>query len=157
MAIKRPLTINTTTGDLERIGGGDTVKDSNSIDATNNTGSSIPIVTPVYQTGTADEVEECDASAVVTARCIGLTAEAIADASTGVVQTSGLISALTGEWDAVTGDIGGLVPGARYWLDTLSGELTQTPPSADGEVIAPIGTAKSTTEFVIDIDRLIVL
>lgn len=159
MAVQRPVYINTTTGELTRFAATDTVFEVDYVVSTNNTGSPLVIGTPVFQTGTADEVDRADADALATARVLGLVADvSIADTASGNVQTDGRLSATTGQWDAVTGQVGGLTPGARYYVSAATpGMLTTTPPTADGHVIAPVGTAKSTTEFEISVGTRIVL
>lgn len=159
MAIQRPVFINTTTGELQRFGATDTIFEVDYLVSTNNTGAPLVIGTPVYQSGTADEVGLADADALATAKVIGLVADvSIADTASGNVQTDGRLSATTGQWDVVTGQVGGLTPGAKYYLSAgTPGQMTVTPPSADGNVIAPLGTAKSPTEFEITIGTRIVL
>lgn len=159
MAIERPLKINLTTGEIERFGPNDFVNEVDFVTVNNETGSPLVIGTPVYQTATANEVERADADALATAKVLGLVADvSIADAASGNVLTDGRITATTGQWDAVTGQVGGLTPGAKYYLSAgTAGQMSTTPPSADGHVVAPLGTAKSTTEFEVSIGTRIVL
>lgn len=159
MPLQRPLKIDTTTGEITRFGPNDFINEVDFVTVTNNTGGALVKGTPVYVTTTADEVEKAQANALATARVLGLVADdSIADAATGAVLTDGRLSATTGQWDAVTGETGGLTPGAKYYLSaTTAGMLTQTPPTADGHVIAPILTAKSATEAEISIGTRIVL
>lgn len=158
MAVIRPLYINTTTGELTRAGVGDQVFDSNFLTVTNPGVSPIPPGTPVKCIG-ASQVGEAQADSLANAKVIALTTETIADSGgTGVAQTDGRITLTTGEWDAVTGQVGGLTFGAKYYLDPASpGMMTTTPPSVDGQVLAPLGSAKSTTLFEITIGTRIVL
>lgn len=58
----------------------------------------------------------------------------------------------------VTGDAGGLAFGAVYYLDpTIAGRLTDTAPTSSGQYVVRVGTAKSTTELMVDIEARILL
>lgn len=159
MTIERPLKINLTTGEIERFGPNDFVSEVDFVTVNNETGSPLVIGTPVYQTAVANEVERADADALATAKVLGLVADvSIADGASGAVLTDGRISATTGQWDAVTGQVGGLTAGSRYYLSAgTAGQMSTTVPSADGHVVAPLGTAKSTTEFEVSIGNRVVL
>lgn len=160
MAVIRPVFIDTTTGELTRAASTDSL--ANEVDflsVQNETGGALVIGTPVYFTGTANEVDKAGAGALATARVAGLVADvSIADTAAGSVLSNGRLTATTGQWDAVTGDTGGLTPGAKYYLEPgTAGMLTTTPPSTDGQVIAPVGQAVSSTVLSIDVDRIVVL
>ena len=49
----------------------------------------------------------------------------------------------------------GLTPGARYFLDTVAGGITTTPPSADEAAVVQVGYAKSATELHVDIEVIV--
>lgn len=159
MAVRRPVYIDTTTGELTRFSPTDTVNEVDYVNITNNTGGSLVIGTPVYASATADEAEKADADALATAKVLGLVADvSIADTAQGNVLTDGRLIATTGQWDAVTGQVGGLTPGAKYYLSAgTAGQMSTTAPTADGHVVAPLGTAKSTTEFEVSIGTRVVL
>lgn len=53
---------------------------------------------------------------------------------------AGPLTLTTAQWDARTGDSGGLVTDQSYFLDT-GGNLTSTPPTASGTYVALVGTA----------------
>jgi hypothetical protein len=58
---------------------------------------------------------------------MGIVAAVIADEVS--VETSGMVTLTTDQWDAVTGGKGGLIPGTAYYLSTTQpGHLTDTPP-----------------------------
>lgn len=60
----------------------------------------------------------------------------------------------------LTGTITGLstlTPGARYYLDTTAGAVTDTPLTGSGNVSQYIGTAISTTEIAFDPDEPITI
>lgn len=113
---------------------------------------------PVYTSG-AGEVDLARANALSTAQILGLVKDAtINDVESGKIQTDGVLMATTGEWDAVTGDSGGLTPGADYFLSpTTAGMLTTTPPSTIGQFVTFVGRALSTTELEISHERPIEL
>jgi hypothetical protein len=80
-----------------------------------------------------------------------VTDAAIAPAAQGNAQHSGLIALTTAQWDAVTGQVGGLTPGATYYLDSVTAghmlaiaDLNNLP---SGSLICPLGEAWSTTEL----------
>lgn len=151
--IVRPLVVNTATGQIERAASTDTVLTPAQSLVTNANAGALVIGTPVYQTAVGGAVNKAQANAANTAKVMGLVQDpSIAAAGSGYVLTDGILTATTAQWDAVTGETGGLTPGARYYLSaSTAGMLTQTPPSVDGEFIAPVGTAKSATEFEITI------
>ena len=164
MAAQRPVYFDPTTGELTRFSTTDIF--ANEVDFLTVTNpaaeaagaNDIPPGTPIYCSG-ADEVAESQANALSTAKAIALAAETIPeDSGVGQAQTDGRLTLTTGEWDAVTGDTGGLTPGARYYVSpTTAGMLTTTAPSTDGQVVVPIGSAKSATIMEISFGTRIVL
>lgn len=157
MVLRKPLVLN--NGQTEQLQPGDLL-DVDHLDVknrTNNSGSAIPKATPVYSSS-ATEIEEAQADAQGTIRVMGLTVEAIADTASGGVGVDGIVTATTGEWDAVTGETGGLTPGANYFLSAASpGMLTQTAPTTPGAFVVRVGYALSATEFEIEIGQPIKL
>jgi hypothetical protein len=75
----------------------------------------------------------------------------------GKVKTSGELIGTHEQWAVVTGATGGLVPNANYFLDIISGRLTLSPPTEEGQAICLLGRALSTTSFLIRIERPISL
>lgn len=55
--------------------------------------------------------------------------------------------------DGAVAGLSSLTPGADYFLSTTGGAVTATAPSATGNVIQPIGFAKSATEIVYEYHR----
>ncbi len=55
----------------------------------------------------------------------------------------GLVTLTTAQWDARTGDTGGLTVGADYWLSSTTGGLTKTKPTSG--LIQHIGRGESNT------------
>jgi hypothetical protein len=67
--------------------------------------------------------------------------------------SSGPVSATTAQWDAVTGQSGGLTPGAAYYLSpTVPGRITPIPPTDDAQYIVYVGTADSATVLSVSVD-----
>jgi hypothetical protein len=60
----------------------------------------------------------------------------------------GPVTLTTGQWDLITGDVGGLVAGAAYFLSPASG-MTTTPPSSSGQLVAKVGRAIDSGTFVV--------
>lgn len=126
---------------------------------TNANAGNIVKCTPVYKNAVADEVDKARANAAATAVVYGLVYDTtIATTAQGQIATDGPLVATTTEWDAVTGQTGGLTPGALYFLDpATAGKLTTSAPSTTGQLIVPVGQATSTTELEISIELPILL
>lgn len=157
---KKPLCIY--DGQIQQLQAGDTLDASAAevdvIEMTNGEASSIVIGAPVYVSA-ASTVMKAQADASGTVDVLGLVAETtIASAASGSIQTDGVLAATTAQWDAVTGGLGGLTAGAKYYLDPdTAGMLTTTAPTTVGDFVAPIGKALSTTEFEITIGSTVKL
>lgn len=154
MAKKKPLVI--TNGQIERLQAGDRLDLANSATKTNNSGATINIASPLYISG--NDVELAQANAQSTVRVAGLAEATTANGNNIEVVADGVFTATTGEWDAVTGETGGLTAGADYFLDPdNAGQLTQTAPDASGEFVVRVGHALSDTEMEIEIAQPIKL
>jgi len=77
--------------------------------------------------------------------------DAIVPGATGRVQTDGPMEQPQAEWAVATGIPGSLAADAVYYL-APGGSMQPWAPDAEGDVVAPVGRATSSTEFVIDID-----
>ena len=113
---------------------------------------------PVYTTG-------ADTFALATAGGIGSQANvvgvikdtSIAFNAVGNVQVNGVLTATTGQWNAITGG-GGLTSGSVFYLDpTTPGHITSTVPSTGGQYVVQVGVALSTTELDIQIGPPVLL
>jgi hypothetical protein len=156
MAKKKPLVL--TNGQIEQLQSGDQIDLRNSVSRANDNAGAITIGQPVYATsGTNVDLAQADAQGTV--RIKGLVADvSIAAAASGDIIVDGILEATTGQWDAVTGDTGGLTPGSNYFLAAGSaGGLTTTAPSGAGEFVVRVGHALSSTEFEIEIQQPIKL
>lgn len=158
MAARKPLVI--VSGQIQQLQSGDTLAnvESGIVSLTNDNAGSIVIGAPVYSSSTAS-VDVAQADAIGTADVIGLVADtSIASAAAGNIQTNGILTATTGQWDTITGDAGGLTFNTTYFLDPDNvGKLTDTAPSLDGDVVTRVGKALSTTQMKIDIQPPILL
>lgn len=117
---------------------------------TKTANGALPLATPVrFQLGNATPAQ---ADNVLRTRVRGLVLFAAADNDPVEVQVDGIFEAATGDWDAVTGQTGGLTEGETYYLDQdTAGKLTVNAPVAYGDFVAPVGTALSSTELDIEI------
>lgn len=116
---------------------------------TNNEVATTAQCSAVYTDGNGS-FKKAVANAAGTSLAIGLVFADISAAGSGVVVTSGEIAGTTGQWDAVTGQTGGLTSGALYFLDnTTAGKITSTAPSSG--YIVPIGQALSVTKMLVRI------
>lgn len=123
---------------------------------TNGEASAIAIGRAVYVSA-ADTVRLAMANAVGTTVAVGIvSATSISAAASGAIAFSGVVSATTGQWDAVTGQTGGLTFGATYYLDNATaGKITSTAP-ASGFVVK-MGVAMGTTKLALNIGPVIQL
>lgn len=160
MASRKPLVI--VNGRIRQIAAGDTldvsVNEVDSVQQVNDNAGAIVIGTPVYTSGSGS-VDKAKADALATVEVLGLVRDAsIAATVSGNIQTDGVLSATTGQWDAITGQTGGLTVGAVYFLSAASaGQLTVTAPSAVGHFVARVGKAISETELEITIEQSVEL
>lgn len=116
----------------------------------NDDASAIVIGQPVYQTSTG-HVDLSVGVDLTHATVIGLVAAtSIANGANGAVQETGILTAATSQWDAVTGQSGGLTPDAVYYVSTTTpGQLTTVPPNIIGTYIGVVGYALSSSQMQI--------
>jgi hypothetical protein len=161
MVARTPLVI--ISGQLQQLPAGDTLNvarsDYNSRnDVNGEAATAIVIGAPCYMNA-AGSVRRAQANALATSRVTGvaLSTTTVAGAVLELV-TDGLMTATTGQWDAVTGETGGLVFDTIYYLDpTTPGRLTATAPSTVGQTVVAVGVALSTTELSVNIQPPILL
>ena len=107
---------------------------------------------PVYAFS-ATGVKRARANADGTSRVVGFARAAHVAGNSGSIQTNGVLTLTTAEWDAITGDSGGLTFNTRYYLSTATaGRLQTTAPTGSGNWNKPVGIALSTTEMLINIE-----
>jgi len=121
-----------------------------SIGLTNGEAAAIAIGQAVYVSG-AGAVKKALANAVATKDVLGLVLDTtIASAGVGNIAVEGIVTATTAQWDAVTGQTGGLTAGAAYFLDNVTtGKITTVAPTSG--FLARVGLAISTTQFKIGV------
>ena len=79
----------------------------------------------------------------------GMTATFLADAV-----NAGELEGTLAEWDAATGETGGLTPGARYFLSTtVAGRITSTLPTSGYRTI--VGRAITATKMAVDMGECV--
>ncbi len=107
----------------------------------------------------AGGVDLAQADALSTARVVGLVEDVtVATGAVAAIRIAGPITFTTAEWDAVTGDSGGLTAGIRYYVDPATpGLLTSTAPTTVTQVVTDVLLALSSTTAIIDIARPILL
>lgn len=162
MAIRKPLVI--VAGQVQQLQAGDQLSAGVALADTRaltngEAAASMPIGTPGYVSG-AGAAKRAQANALATADVVGLVYDpaGIANGASGDFVVDGVVSATTAQWDAVTGQVGGLTPGSAYFLDPATpGKLTSTPPSAVGQVVTRVGIALSDTDFDVRIGEPILL
>jgi hypothetical protein len=145
MATRIPLVI--ANGQIQQLQAGDTivVPGAEIITANNGEGSTVAPGAPVYVESDGD-FNLARANSVSTADATGLLIASTATGDPGLIATGGTVTLTTGEWDAITGDTGGLTPKAKYYVSpAVAGELTATAPTTTGQVVKPIGEGLSTT------------
>lgn len=160
MAARKPLVL--IDGQTRQLPNGDTLDAASSevdvLSLSNGGASAAPFGSAIYIS--ADNTFGlARANAGATAGAIALVMDSsIAPAAAGFAQTDGTLTGSTGQWDAVTGESGGLVAGSRYFLsDSTAGHLSRTAPSSSGSYCLKLGVAISATEFEISIGESILL
>jgi len=160
MALRKPLVI--ISGQIQQLASADTldalVSEKDMLALTNGESTALVICTPVYISA-VNTAKKAQANAAGTVGVIGLAATAsTAAGASASVQSDGVLTATTAQWDAVTGATGGLVFGTLYYLDpATAGKITATAPSTAGQYVQPLGRALSTTDLEITIGTSILL
>jgi hypothetical protein len=156
--IATPGTYNSVTVDTYgRVTAGTTVATDQIVTSlTNGNAGTVVIGRVVYSSG-ASTFNLANANSFSTSTVIGIvTSVSTANGAAANVAVAGVVTATTGQWDVVTGQTGGLTTGAKYYVsNTTAGALTTTAPSTG--VLAPVGTALSTTKLVMNVERVIIL
>ncbi len=114
-------------------------------------GQTFPIGTPVVQSMDDDgTVIPGLATSTDTTYVMGIAAGAGVAGNRVPIQYAGPISLTTAQWDAITGDVGGLTVHASYFLDVdAPGKLSSTTSNTPGDFIAYVGRALSATDLMI--------
>lgn len=149
MTARKPLVL--VSGRVQQLQSGDslnaTVTENNTV---TQTADSTLIAGQVCYSSAADHINKAKADAAGTVKALGLASAAITSGATGSLQTSGIVTLTTGEWDAAAGTTGGLTFNTPYYLSAATaGLLTSTAPSVAGQYVKEIGIGISTTELLI--------
>lgn len=99
----------------------------------------------IFNDGGVEKVRKADASAFAT-RAFGFVRDNYVATDQAAVYSEGIL-----------GGFAGLTIGAPVFLSLVSGEVTQTPPTAADEIWQQVGEAYSETEIRIEIGEAIVL
>jgi len=144
------------TGDVTSVGNVTTLtKVINGVTLSNNEAGAVVPGVPVYINANGT-FKKAKADVAATASAIGLTNAGIASATPGIVKLDDSLVLTTAQWDAVTGQAGGLTPGATYFVsNATAGLLTAVVPTTG--YLVPVGKALSTTMMSICIGSKIQL
>lgn len=80
------------------------------------------------------------------ATILGLALTSSTDPAPFRIQTTGIVTLTTAEWDLVAGTTGGLVPGEAYFADAV-GQMADVAPGTPGNWSSQIGVALSATQM----------
>lgn len=146
MAARKPLVL--VSGEIAQLPAGDSiagpVSEVDVITLTNGDAGAHALGDVVYISA-ADTGKKAKADATGTKDAIAFATGAVSSAASGIYQSDGLITGLSG-----------LTAGAVYYLSAATaGVMTTTAPSTTGQWVVRLGIAKSTTEFDIAICRAI--
>lgn len=152
MAIYKPLVL--TANGVEELPPADSLDARVSeVDVIGRIAASTLIAGQVVYASSATDVEKARANADITSKPIGLATTAASSAATVSVQTNGVLTLTTPQWDALCGTTGGLTAGAQYYLSaSTAGLLTATLPTGAGNYVIPVIEALSPTEAYIIVD-----
>lgn len=160
MAVHRPLVFSANR--VRRLPAGDSIEGAGTgtvIEMTNRHGSTVVIGQAVMSSSGDDSFSLAQGNDLAYARVIGLVADtSIANLADGGVQVAGELEATTAEWDAVTGDTGGLSASMAYYLSTsTAGRITTDTATTEDEADVFIGVALSPTRLLLAIAEPVIL
>lgn len=151
-----PGTYNSVTVDAYgRVTGGTSTPDKLNVSSfQNGEASSIAICRLVYSSGDGI-VKLANGNSETTCDAVGFVAQtSIAASASGNIANSGFMEATTNQWDTVTGQSGGLTPGARYYMSVSNaGSITSTVPASG--FVKQVGIAMSATTLSIQFGQLL--
>jgi hypothetical protein len=161
MALKKVIVLG-ADGNLQQLQSGDTVSgllaSQTTTSLTNGEATAVTVGMCVYVSA-ANTALKARANAAGTSKAFGLVGDStVAASATANIVTDGIVTATTTQWDALTGQTGGLTAGGDYWLSsTLAGGLTATPVVTTGQYSVYVGRAISTTDIELTIGQRILL
>jgi hypothetical protein len=113
----------------------------------NGVGGAVVVGATVYMLANAAGAQKADCNGTAPARNVcGVVISGQAGSGGNVrVRQRGPVTLTTAQWDAVTGDSGGLTPFVEYYLSATAGQLAKTVPATTGDNVVVVGIALSTT------------
>lgn len=116
----------------------------------NDSGSLVTIGQVVYLKANG-KFTLAQADVLYTSEILGLIVDtSILNGSIGTVQITGPLTTTTTNWDALTGQTGGLTPNTLYYLSpTTAGNLTIIPPTSINACLVRVGKAITATKLLI--------
>jgi len=150
MTARKPLVV--VSGRIQQLQSGDTLDATVSEkDVVSMIADATLIAGNAVYAAAAGHCDKARANAAATSRVIGLATTAITSGASGSIQTNGVVTLTTGEWDAVAGTTGGLTYNTIYYLSAgTAGLITSTAPSTTSQLVVQLGIALSTTELYLD-------
>jgi len=156
MAVRKPLV--EADGEVQTLQSGDSLD----VDADTYERQFTPTVTPgqIVYSDSNTTVALAQANAVTTSEIVGVAKEAVTAGQNGPVVHDGVLELTTIQWDAVvTGGVGGLVVGTKYFLDNANAGMYLAAGNLGGigigEYVVPVGKAISSTEMLLYKDQRI--
>lgn len=94
------------------------------------------------------------ADATATARAYGFIVNGVTATFAGLALNAGQLELLTTEWDAVSGETGGLTPGVQYFLsNATAGRITKDTASLTTGFRVPVGKAVTVARMAVQVDE----
>lgn len=157
MAIRKPLVV--VNGQIQQLQTGDSIAiQDTEFNLTNHEATPVVCGAPVYIDAVSG-FKKAQANAASTSDVIGLVAAtpSISNGASGSVCVQDVLTLTTVQWDAVTGQTGGLTVG-KYYLDpATAGKMTPTAPTTVGQLVVELGRAMSTTDFKVEVKASVLL
>ncbi len=157
MAVKLPIVLD-AAGRLEQLQAGDTLPGVAGVAQMSMTAAIALLAGMPVRVSGIDTITPAQADNLTDADAIGLAQAAAAGTAAVTIQFDGPITLPTADWDALTGQVGGLTAGISYYLDpTTAGHLVNAAPTTAGQVRQKILIALDTTTALISIGEPILL
>lgn len=145
MALRKALVL--VGGEIQQLQPGDTLDTAADVVVLTNSDAAAAAIGEIFYIFGSNSVKKARADAAATAQAAVFAAAVITAGATGAFQSDGIIAGLSG-----------LTPGAVYYVSAVTaGAITTTPPSTVGQFVVRLGHALSATEFLIRIERFILL
>jgi hypothetical protein len=150
MAVKIPIVMNqsTTSSVYEQLQPGDTISGGGGgpdLVVLNASISGITIGQACYN-ALSGNCDKAQANGLNQTLALGLATNTAPSGLPVSIQHNGQLTLTTAQWDAVTGQVGGLTPSSTYYLDPVNaGKITVTKPVFAGQYVRPMGIAISST------------